>query len=1525
MTNFTKTHHGVQFLFTFTPDGGGGDFVHNEADGDLNTLSLDTNDGTIERVTIKRSDGNGFVFNSIYIDNSGGSNASHSVNVTGKLSGGDVETQVMSFGNSGTLTFNGGIGIAVDEIELTAGGFEPIFIDNFSGTVAAVNTPPTASSFTAPNGPYENLTYTFSTSDFGYSDGDGDILDHVLIESTPTAGTLFVDADNDDAFDGGEAVSVNDHISKTDLDAGNLQYIQNGSVNTSFQFEVSDGTESSSGNYVAILNVAPVPTVTLSLSPTSKSESVTTNSTVTATLSNFYGMNTSVGLGFSGTATGSGVDYSVSGTSIMIPAGSTTGSISLNNVPDALYEGNETVIMDIISVSGGIENGTQQVTYTITDDDSPPNATLEVLPIYNPITDESGGEAYVRGKIDAVAGVNVSIPLSFSGTAIGGGTDYSVTGTVITISPGQVMDSIRVTSLFDEIEEGDETVIIDMGTPTNAVEDGTQQVTLTIKDEDATPPSGYAVGIDQTLINMSNESAVSFTFTGAEVGATYNYTVSSSGGGTTVTGSGSIATATGQIAGIDLSGLGDGTITLSVTLTDTFGSTGIAATDTKSKDTAAPSGYSVTIDQSGINASNQSGTSFTFAGAEVGTTYNYTFSSSGGGTNVTGSGTLATATDQITGVDLSGLGDGNITLSVTLTDTFGNTGSAATDTQTKDATVPSGYTVAMDLFGESVINATNESILEFSATGLEVGSTLHYAFSSSGGGTPVTGTETVTSLSEQFDNGGAGYDLSGLPDGTVTLTVYLSDPAGNQGANTVDTAYKGALVATITDQSDVSCNGGNDGGLTVEVTNGTAPYNYVWSNGSTTNSSSSTSNTITGLQAGNYTVTVTDGNALVATASVTVAEPVALAATITSQTHVSCSGGSDGEATVMVTGGTGPYDYVWSNGANTATATGLSEGTYGVTITDDNSCTTSTSVTITGTSVTVQTSAAASVNFGSAILGGELLTGSGCAQESGVVFATTTNPDLSDSKQTMALVGDVFSGTVNGLEINTTYYARAYNTNINGVTSYGNEITFTTAQKILDITVTPNQTKVYGTTDPVLTYTADGFEGGDDITILTGTLSRAVGENVGAYTVEQGTLDAGSNYVIHFISADFQITQAVLTVTADDNSKTYGETDPALTVSYSGFVNGDDVTSLGGALVVDRASGEDAGNYAITVSGYSSSNYMVDYVAGDFEISPAVVSILVDSGQSKLFGTADPVFSYTASGFTNGDSEGILTGTLQRAVGEDVGTYPIEQGSLDAGPNYSISFIGALFEITSSQQQITWDQEFNFDCGAAEQIILTATSDSGLPVRYRVANTEIATVEGNILTVHGSGSTTLTAYQEGNDTYSAASEVVKALSIGEPGLIRRQWDDVLVFDNSSERFVAWQWYKNGSPVPGATKQYYAEEGGVDGTYYVEATDRDGNRLTSCPLDISGQGYGRSISIVPNPVKRVTDFTLQVDFDQAWLEGASISIYDLTGREISSTDTVTPQTMLKAPQQPGIYVVILNLQGRGYKTANLLVN
>ena len=637
-----------------------------------------------------------------------------------------------------------------------------------SGTsLPASNAAPTAASFTAANGPYEDLTYTFATGDFGYVDGDGDALDHVRVTAIPASGTLYVDADNDDTFDGGEAVAASDQISKADLDAGNLQYIQNGSTGTSFTFDVNDGTDYSATTYTATLSVLPIPTVTLGISPTSRSESTTTANVVTATLSNTYGVNTVVTLSFSGTATGSGVDYSTSATSITVTAGATSNTMNITNVTDALYEGNETVIIDINGVTGGTESGTQQVTYTITDDDSQPNATLYTRSIYNPITDESGGQAYIIAEIDAVAGTTITVPLGFSGTASGGGTDYSITGTTITLSPGETSDSIRITSQFDGIEEGSETVIIDMNPPTNAVESGTQQVTVTIEDEDATFPS---TTLSSTAGNPTNSSPIPVTITFSEsvTGFTVGDITVGNGAASNFAGSGDTYT-------VDITPSGDGAVTVNVgagVAADGFGNANTAATQlSRTYDTSPPT-TAITSGASNPTNSSPFSVTITFSESVTGFALGDISVGNGAASNFAGSGDTYTA-------DITPSGDGTVTVDVSAgvaTDAAGNGNTVATQFSTVyDATSPttsitSGVSNPTSSSPFSVTITFSESV-----TGLALGDI-------------TVGNGAASNLAGSGDTYTA--DITPSADGTVTVDVAAGvavDGAGN--GNTVATQF----------------------------------------------------------------------------------------------------------------------------------------------------------------------------------------------------------------------------------------------------------------------------------------------------------------------------------------------------------------------------------------------------------------------------------------------------------------------------------------------------------------------------------------------------------------------------------------------------------------------------------------------------------------------------------------------------------------------------------------------------------------
>lgn len=187
-----------------------------------------------------------------------------------------------------------------------------------------------------------------------------------------------------------------------------------------------------------------------------------------------------------------------------------------------------------------------------------------------------------------------------------------------------------------------------------------------------------------------------------------------------------------------------------------------------------------------------------------------------------------------------------------------------------------------------------------------------------------------------WSNGQTTKDISGLTPGNYAVLVKdLTTNCEQTVTFTVNTTT-GMVITPSAVNAD--CNGGQ-GQLSATVTGGTAPYNYTWSNGETGSTVSA--------DAGTYTVTVTDANGCVMlSTAVTITEPAAISLNA-SATDATCIGCTDGTLSVVATGGTAPYSYLWTPGNYTSDeVSNVAAGTYTVTITDDNGCTASETVTV---------------------------------------------------------------------------------------------------------------------------------------------------------------------------------------------------------------------------------------------------------------------------------------------------------------------------------------------------------------------------------------------------------------------------------------------------------------------------------------------------------------------------------------------------------------------------------------------------
>jgi hypothetical protein len=259
--------------------------------------------------------------------------------------------------------------------------------------------------------------------------------------------------------------------------------------------------------------------------------------------------------------------------------------------------------------------------------------------------------------------------------------------------------------------------------------------------------------------------------------------------------------------------------------------------------------------------------------------------------------------------------------------------------------------------------------------------------------------------------------------------------------------------------------------------------------------------------------------------------------------------------------------------------------------------------------------------------------------------------------------------------------------------------TLTVAAAPLTITA-DNQSRMYGGTNPVWTVSYSGFVNGEDASVLTGTLiggsSAQVDNPVGNYPITVSGLGA-SNYSLQYLPGTLTITPAPLIVTANDQTRSYGQTNPVLTVRYSGFVNGEDASRVTGALLGNTIADVESpvGQYPITVSGQSAPNYNLSYVAGMLTVAPASL-LVVAQDATRVYGQTNPLFAATCSGYVNGDTSNVLGGQLTLATSAQsnspVGLYPIVPSGIFA-TNYSVIYSNGTLRITPYALQVVADNQ----------------------------------------------------------------------------------------------------------------------------------------------------------------------------------------------------------------------------------------
>ena len=573
--------------------------------------------------------------------------------------------------------------------------------------------------------------------------------------------------------------------------------------------------------------------------------------------------------------------------------------------------------------------------------------------------------------------------------------------------------------------------------------------------------------------------------------------------------------------------------------------------------------------------------------------------------------------------------------------------------------------------------ATTGGIIVFSGTvnseNPASSSTIVWTSANAGTSTVNVSGITLTSLTDRY-----ALSVTSLSNVTPGNSATISKASLTvTGSSVTSKVYDGSSTATITGATLSGKIGSDDVTLSNSASGSFNDANV--GTGKTVNSSM----TITGSAAGNYSLSQPTLSGNITAKSVAIVGVTAVSRAYDGTTTATLSGGSVttgvGSETLAITAGSGTFaDKNVGTKAVTASGFALTNGTNGGLASNyslsaqpliPNQSITARPVTITGVT------AASKVYDGltTAVLsGGTISTGVG-SETLAIIAGTGTFADKNVGTKVITASGySIANGTNGGLATNYSLSAQPVVPD-QSITS-----------KNISVTA-DSKTKVYGNSDPSLTYTfTPALVSGDS---FSGSLSRTAGENVGTFTINKNSLAVSSNYTLNYTSADLSITAKPVAVTADAKTKVYGEADPALTYTFTpALVSGDSFT---GAL--SRTAGENVGSFAINKNNLAlSSNYTLSYTSANLSITAKPVAVTADA-KTKVYGEADPALTYTFTpALVSGDS---FTGALSRTAGENAGDYSINVNDLALSSNYTMTFNSADLTVNKASLLVTADSK----------------------------------------------------------------------------------------------------------------------------------------------------------------------------------------------------------------------------------------
>jgi|GEM_PF-986210 len=507
--------------------------------------------------------------------------------------------------------------------------------------------------------------------------------------------------------------------------------------------------------------------------------------------------------------------------------------------------------------------------------------------------------------------------------------------------------------------------------------------------------------------------------------------------------------------------------------------------------------------------------------------------------------------------------------------------------------------------------------------------------------------------------------------------------------------------------------------------------------------------------------------------------------------------------------------------------------------------------------------------------------------------------------------------------------------------------------------------KIYdGTTDAtIVNAVLDSVMAGDSVAFTIGTAGF---DNKTVATAKTVTVNGSSisgpdanNYLlieINGLTANISPKELNI-INARAQNKIYDGTTRATIVNAAldSVVPGDDVDlSLGSADFNDKTA-DTAKTVTVSGSGISGTD------ANNYSLVEAG-SLLADIAEKQLKITGTEIISNKMKDGTNTASVN-APGTLIGIIKNDDISFGVTSYYDDAlvGTNKTITIIYSLSGSDSANYIAPIDSiittgviqdtiEINNDAisvpeeGACQSDKMTVEYDldAGSPVAYRISFEDKAKAEGfedvAQTALPETGKTIdidIPANAKGG-TYNATLYLINDLGIESEGSpvtftvnlnnnnMVTKFNDIVLFNNSSNEYVSYQWYRNGVAIEGATKQFYCEEGGLNGEYSVEVTNNNGDVFKTCSKSVvSPKTKTASISVYPNPATADESFTVKITgLTEKDLDGAQMNLYDTNGRTIKTVTEINHTNRIQLPA--GVYIGhIITRNGQRY-TYKLLV-